>query len=393
MTQKSAGMRRSAFVRAVSLGLLLFLGGCSFAQSESIVSNNEDAPKSKGSTLSSFFGGLVDAVTGGGHRRSLTNVSAEASTSEIAQEETAKATLPEDSASSHHDQKSHEMMDGGDFPPAAEEEHQAIAQDSRALADEHEQLLHNSDGYKKTYTQPPRTSPPAKECVDAEIHFDEIGLEPGDYLSDQFKPFYGLTFTSSGRGALGDHPRIFDSANPYKKVGGTVCGDKDLGAPNTECPGGGPGRGVGGEPGSDYENCDPQGNVLIIQEDNRDNVCGDIPDDNQEGGTMTLKFSPMLPEFYDVTLLDVDYPVKIIVVYLDENGRQIEKDPINLPLTGNNSLQTVTLNEQNVVELRFQLRRSAAITNLRFCYTPPDVPTKRPTPQPITPGSPAPTPK
>lgn len=148
--------------------------------------------------------------------------------------------------------------------------------------------------------------------------------------------------------------------------------DKDLGAPNGECPGGGPGRGVDGEPGPNndnpYQNCSPQGNVLIIQEDNRDNRCGLIPDDNVDGGHITMDFSPMATKVNSLQLLDVDYPVNIVVVYKDDKGKIREKPLIEPPVTGDNSLQTVDIDCKNVVQLRLNLRRSGAVTSLKFCH-------------------------
>jgi hypothetical protein len=221
---------------------------------------------------------------------------------------------------------------------------------------------------------PPPTPTPGG-CVDAEIMFDKLldgtVLEPGEYLSDQYESSYGVSFSSTGKGALGVYPRLFDSANPGQKVGGGYCGDKDLGAPNRECPGGGPGKGEGGEPGPDgenpYKNCNPLGNILIIQEDNRDNRCGEIPDDNQNGGVITVDFSTVAEEVYSLTLLDIDYPISITCVYIDNDGDTKEKDPIDVLVTGDNSLQTIDVNCKNVVQLRLNLKRSGAITSIRFC--------------------------
>ena len=90
----------------------------------------------------------------------------------------------------------------------------------------------------------------------------------------------GLTlFAEGGEGSL---PCLFDTANPRKEKTG---GDPDLGAPNNYCTPPGPGRGDGGRPGEPGENCDPLGNVLIIQEPGID-----VPDDNRDGGLLTLDF-------------------------------------------------------------------------------------------------------
>lgn len=83
---------------------------------------------------------------------------------------------------------------------------------------------------------------------------------------------------------------VFDTLHPTGSTGQTLCtgsdGDSDLGSPNNMCPGGGPGEGEGGQPDSGYENCVPQGNVLVIQESNK--AC---PDDTADGGWITFEFT------------------------------------------------------------------------------------------------------
>ena len=65
----------------------------------------------------------------------------------------------------------------------------------------------------------------------------------------------------ASRKGFGMKPRIFDTSNP-----GTVeAGDPDLGSPNEKCNGGGPGVGLGREPGSTGENCKPLEYALIVQ--------------------------------------------------------------------------------------------------------------------------------
>jgi hypothetical protein len=70
---------------------------------------------------------------------------------------------------------------------------------------------------------------------------------------------------------------VFDTSSP------AAAGH--LGSPNQACAGGGPGVGVGGMPNSTYENCEPLGNVLVVQESDKD-----TPDDNANGGTITFTF-------------------------------------------------------------------------------------------------------
>jgi hypothetical protein len=114
------------------------------------------------------------------------------------------------------------------------------------------------------------------------------------------------------------------------------------------------------------------GNILIIQEDNTDNRCGnEIPDDNQDGGVITMDFSPPAEEIYEFSLLDVDYPISITIVYMDDDGRMVEKSPIEVPITGDNSFQMIEVQEKNVVQVRLTLKRSGAIPYIRGKFCPP----------------------
>jgi hypothetical protein len=98
-----------------------------------------------------------------------------------------------------------------------------------------------------------------------------------------------------------------------------------------------------------------------------------------------LTFRPLLRKFYEISLLDVDYPVWITVVYLDEESKMQEKPPIKVPLRGNNSLQSIVLNTKNVVQLRLILKRSGTVSSLSFCY-----PAPGPSPTPTTTLAPSP---
>jgi hypothetical protein len=60
-----------------------------------------------------------------------------------------------------------------------------------------------------------------------------------------------------------------------------------------------------------FQNRDYLGNMLIIQEDNG---YGEQSDDNQDGGVVMMDFSPMVDKVYGISLLDVDYPVSIVIV-------------------------------------------------------------------------------
>jgi len=212
-----------------------------------------------------------------------------------------------------------------------------------------------------TDTPPAETLSPTASSVCSEtiIDFDALPdgtpLAGGEYLGTEWLEEYGLTLSASG--GFSDKPRLFDTANP----GDEKIGDIDLGSPNEKCAGGGPGVGVGGEPGEPGENCVPQGNVLIIQEsDTRQ------PDDNVDGGTITFDFSSEVDVVNEIGLMDIDYAGTIEVDYLDSKGNASTKT-FELALFGDNALQVVEIGVERVTQIRFNLTRSGAVTYLSFC--------------------------
>jgi hypothetical protein len=110
-------------------------------------------------------------------------------------------------------------------------------------------------------TQDPPTSEVSPPTPDAyiEIDLDFSSLVKGEYVDPQFAAL-GLTLSASG--GEDTRPRVFDTSDP---VDGT-CGDPDLGSPNMRCENPGPGTGEEGEPDGKGPNCNPLGNVLIVQE-------------------------------------------------------------------------------------------------------------------------------
>lgn len=86
---------------------------------------------------------------------------------------------------------------------------------------------------------------------------------------------------------------------------------------------------------------------------------------------ITIDFSPPAEAIYELSLLDVDYPISITVVYLDSDGDTRERRPIDVPITGDNSFQTVDIQEEDVVQLRLTLKRSGAIPYIRGKFCPP----------------------
>ena len=199
--------------------------------------------------------------------------------------------------------------------------------------------------------------------IDFEIAANGTQLAPGLYVENEWAE-YGLTLSVSG--GQGDLPRLFDTGNPLVQDTG---GDFDLGAPNWRCSPPGPGRGEGGEPDMPGENCDPLGNVLIIQEEDVD-----IPDDNFQGGMIVFDFADPVEFVYGIGFLDVDEEdATVTVTHVTDEG--LTMTVFEVPLLGDNSKQTLDIRIENVTQIKLSLDPSGAVTFLSFCpaATPPYV--------------------
>jgi len=196
-------------------------------------------------------------------------------------------------------------------------------------------------------------------CLNVTVDFDSLPdgtpTASGSYVSDEWLDKYGLILSSSG-GYL-DIPRLLNTSDPSI--------EKDLGSPNKKCTPPGIGSGEGGEPGMPGENCVPQGNVLIIQESNKD-----FPDDSRDGGVIAFDFSPNAEAIYSVGLMDVGgNGTNITVIFEDKTGSP-EDTTITVVGLGNNAVQMVPINMKSVSQLRVSLAGSAAVTYISYCFTP-----------------------
>lgn len=176
--------------------------------------------------------------------------------------------------------------------------------------------------------------PRAKSCSEVMVDFNTIPggevIKPGLYVSDEWMD-YGMLLSSTDRKKV----RLFDSLNPTGN-------DDDLGSPNMRCsPSGRPGKGEGGEPGMEGENCEPLGNVLIIQEGTKAK-----PNYDSHGGIIHFDFT--LVRVLKIGLLDIEDDEDATVTMVTVNGSE---KTISVDGLGNNSIQTVLIDMDNVSRL------------------------------------------
>lgn len=197
-----------------------------------------------------------------------------------------------------------------------------------------------------------------------------VALQGGMYVSDEWASI-GMSLWTIGGLAGETRPRLFNTSS--------VGNDPDLGAPNEWCPMPGPGKGVDGKPDGKGPNCDPLGLVLIIQ--NEDDTIT-VPDDNVNGGSIVLDFTTDVPYIAEIGLLDIDYDASITLTHHNKRGA----DMIDVPVTGDNSFQRVSIDKWNVKRMVFELTRSGAIAYISFCHGNSPPPTNHCDPNPCQNG-------
>ena len=141
-------------------------------------------------------------------------------------------------------------------------------------------------------------------------------------------------------------------------------GDPDLGSPNRDCRGGGPGIGAGGAPRLNGRwnpgaNCEPQGNVLIIQEKDKPEA-----DDSSEGGRIAFDFR------YPVTLrsvgiMDAD---DVLMRWLEVTTVDGDVHKYSVKGFGQNSIETIEFNRKKVKKLVVRIPSSGAVRFVDFCH-------------------------
>jgi hypothetical protein len=183
-------------------------------------------------------------------------------------------------------------------------------------------------------------------------------LPSGEYVRFQWRAKYGMkirAIPNHGGFAPNSKARLFNSSQPTGN-------DFELGSPNAFCDDDGPGWGEGGVPGKLGANCIPQGNVLIIQENNTDLT---IPDDNAQGGRLIFSFdSPTRIGHLGLMSMSTVNGTAWIEV-LTHDGKNLRIDFEGL---GENSVQVVHV-DHVVKNVELVMRSGGAVTEIGL-FTP-----------------------
>jgi len=209
---------------------------------------------------------------------------------------------------------------------------------------------------------------PSRMCTHVKLDFstsgDNTALHGGEYVKYEWLKKYGLTISSNpARGGIAPngHARIFNTENKLEDSGSRLirsphryCGSDG----NPWVDNGDPGRGVDGRPGSPGQNCESQGNAIIIQNGNIDSV-----DASPNGGELIFEFEPPVAFFDSLAFLNMDSDDSITVFYSHSRSRVISVNAF-----GRGSFQIVNVTEYDVEKIRVDITSIRAITDLKFCF-------------------------
>jgi hypothetical protein len=118
-------------------------------------------------------------------------------------------------------------------------------------------------------------------CEQEKINCDFSALTPNAFDNQALLDSCGISANATYATYDGDRINVFDSSNILSQDD-----DPDLGSPNRKCSPAGPGKGRGGNPNAAFPNCEPLGNLLILQNHN----ITDRPNDSPERGCITFDF-------------------------------------------------------------------------------------------------------
>ncbi|MBD3249068.1 DUF4215 domain-containing protein [Candidatus Woesearchaeota archaeon] len=196
------------------------------------------------------------------------------------------------------------------------------------------------------------------ECEN-EVLISFNDLLAGTVVDDEYSAYMTVAAENNKAGHP-DKAIIFDSDNP-------TGGDPDLGTPNQDF--GGPGIGEGGESGEPGQNDQYLHNVLIIAEDDIDNDNDglvDDPDDESRGGKLYFNFNQDV-DVETLKILDIEDNNGHVKVY-DSSDNII--DTVNLQNLGDNSLQDIIVNSDDVRKMTIKFAGSGAVDDIKICADP-----------------------
>ncbi|WP_210407199.1 SdrD B-like domain-containing protein, partial [Hydrocoleum sp. CS-953] len=208
---------------------------------------------------------------------------------------------------------------------------QVLAGDFNVGDENQNNLLDSDETWSYTKTLPAENLSTSTTTTKNHV-IDFEGFAAGTVIDNEYNDL-GVTISATGGS---NQAMIFDSANP-------TGGDHDL-----ETPGSGP------------NNTTPQGNILIISED------GDSsnPDDEADGGTITFDFDNPV-NINSLSFIDIEEAGGKIIT-TDADGNVTTTDIAALGQDGDNSFQTLNINDNDVVKLEVELAGSGAISGLDF---------------------------
>jgi hypothetical protein len=102
---------------------------------------------------------------------------------------------------------------------------------------------------------------------------------------------------------------------------------------------------------------------LIVQENNAQL---EMPDDNAKGGVLIFKF--LKKTFVkDIQILDIDVNGTRITTSFANPAKGWRKRRLKVKNLGDNSVQTVRIEQDNIRWLKVNLRGSGTVPSIRFC--------------------------
>jgi hypothetical protein len=248
---------------------------------------------------------------------------------------------------------------------------------------------------------PTTSSEDATHCPYVNLNFNSLSSR--DYITDELRAKYGVMISAEATRdgyTPGGAARVFDTQNA--KWGS----EYKLASPNKSC--GGKGNGSGGERGSEYENCDPLQNVLLVQNK-------DVPQPNDNGYASYITFDFDKPvNLQEIAIIESDgrKPTQLFVSityacpwsdtflsdahslfrsYSWSRSKQVNTTSgdvitINNALAGRNGVGHHTINVEKATQLKVYFPQGGAIADLTYTWCTDDTspPTFSPDSCPVT---------